>query len=70
MRLLRGLAGRVLACGCLLGVYETYDGGVVSTVDAVGPSCTDRHRLHQPLSEPDQEPAAAIPRAPAPPPQS
>ena len=47
MRLLRGLAGRVLPCGCLVGVYETYRGGVVATVDARGPSCDDsKHRLH------------------------
>lgn len=42
MRLLRGLAGRVLSCGCLVGVYETYNSGVVATIDARGPLC-DRH---------------------------
>ena len=47
MRLLRGLAGRVLPCGCLLGVYETYDKQVVAYVDARGPSCEDRlHQMH------------------------
>ena len=41
MRVLRGLAGRVLGCGCLLGIYEMYGGEVVATVDAKGPTCTD-----------------------------
>ena len=47
MRLLRGLAGRVLPCGCLVGVYETYGGGIVTTIDACGPACNHAtHRLH------------------------
>ena len=49
-RLLRGLAGRALACGCLVGVYETYSGGVIATVDACAPDChRPEHRLHQQL---------------------
>ena len=47
MRLLRGLAGRVLPCGCLVGVYETYSSGIVATIDVRGPLCEcDDHRLH------------------------
>lgn len=47
MRLLRGLSGRVLACGCLVGVYETYEGQVVATIDARGKNCqAPDHRLH------------------------
>ena len=47
MRLLRGLSGRVLSCGCLVGVYETYDGAVVATIDARGSRCqAAQHRLH------------------------
>lgn len=47
MRLLRGLSGRVLSCGCLVGVYETYEGEVVATIDARGQKCQSRdHRLH------------------------
>ncbi len=47
MRLLRGLSGRVLPCGCLVGVYETYDGSVVASIDARGQVChTSNHRLH------------------------
>jgi len=47
MRLLRGLAGEVLTCGCLAGVYETYEGRVVVTIDARGVSCPDpTHTRH------------------------
>lgn len=48
MRLLRGLTSRLLACGCLVGVYETYDGRVVASIDARSSGCTV-HRLHQTL---------------------
>jgi hypothetical protein len=48
MRVLRGLGGRMLPCGCLVGTYETYDGEVVTTIDAPGARCVNsRHRLHQ-----------------------
>jgi hypothetical protein len=40
MRILRGLSSRFLSCGCLAGVYETYDGDVVGIIDAKGPRCT------------------------------
>jgi ATPase subunit of ABC transporter with duplicated ATPase domains len=29
MRILRGLTSRVLSCGCIAGVYETYDGALL-----------------------------------------
>ena len=52
MRLLRGVAGRVLECGCLVGVYETYGGRIVATVDARGASCAQQsHRLHAVLPD-------------------
>ena len=41
MRVLRGLSGKALPCGCLAGVYETYDGRVVTLIDARGPRCAD-----------------------------
>ena len=41
MRILRGLSSRVLPCGCLAGVYETYDGEVVTLLDDTSPECTD-----------------------------
>jgi hypothetical protein len=47
MRLLRGLAGEVLTCGCLAGVYETYEGRVVATIDVRGAACPDpTHTRH------------------------
>jgi hypothetical protein len=53
MRILRGLRGTVLACGCLAGVYETYDGQVVGLLDSRGPDCRNpRHRPGSRLSEP------------------
>jgi hypothetical protein len=74
MRLLRGLSGRVLECGCLVGVYETYDGAVVATIDARGPVCrASDHRLHavipvEALGGQDQEALAGVggPHAPTP----
>lgn len=41
MRILRGVSSRHLTCGCLTGVYETYDGDIVAILDARGASCTD-----------------------------
>lgn len=40
-RILRGLSSRVLPCGCLLGIYETYDGTVIGLVDVKGAGCVD-----------------------------
>jgi hypothetical protein len=41
MRILRGLSSRFLPCGCLAGVYETYDGEIVTIVDARGATCAE-----------------------------
>ena len=41
MRIRRGLSSRVLACGCVVGIYETYAGAVVTIVDERTASCTD-----------------------------
>jgi hypothetical protein len=41
MRILRGLTSRLLPCGCLAGVYETYDGLVVTLLDERQSTCTD-----------------------------
>ena len=46
MRILRGLGGRELPCGCLTGVYETYDGSIVWILDERGEAC--RQASHQP----------------------
>jgi len=39
MRILRGLTSRLLPCGCMAGVYETYDSTVVTLLDDRGPDC-------------------------------
>ena len=41
MRILKGLSSRLLPCGCVAGVYETYEGEIVTIIDAPGPSCAD-----------------------------
>ena len=41
MRILRGLTSRLLPCGCLAGVYETYDGLVTTLLDERETSCQD-----------------------------
>jgi len=41
MRILRGLTSRLLPCGCIAGVYETYDGAVVTLLDDRHASCSD-----------------------------
>jgi hypothetical protein len=41
MRILRGLTSRLLPCGCLAGVYETYDGLVTTLLDEREPTCQD-----------------------------
>lgn len=67
MRFLRGLGGKALPCGCLVGVYETYNGGVVATIDARGPDCDQPdHRLHDvvPLNEPSTVVNSAHPLGP------
>lgn len=41
MRILRGVSSKLLPCGCLAGIYETYDGEIVAILDARGASCAD-----------------------------
>jgi hypothetical protein len=41
MRILRGLTSRLLPCGCIAGVYETYDGPVVTLLDERQSTCQD-----------------------------
>jgi hypothetical protein len=40
MQILRGLSSKILPCGCLTGVYETYNGEVVGILDAKSSACT------------------------------
>ena len=39
MRILRGLTSRVLPCGCVAGIYETYEGHVVTLLDEREATC-------------------------------
>jgi hypothetical protein len=65
MRLLRGVAGRVLPCGCLVGIYETYEGSVVATVDARGATCVQSaHQLHAVVVEATVESTDPLPTPP------
>jgi len=41
MRILRGLSSRFLPCGCLAGIYETYEGEIVGIIDAHGMTCAE-----------------------------
>jgi hypothetical protein len=65
MRILRGLSSRFLTCGCLVGVYETYDGQIVSILDARTSACDDpEHQTGKPVpadsaSAPDGSPQEA-----------
>lgn len=44
MRILRCLSSRRMPCGCLVGIYETYDAEIVAVLDARGAACDDdRH---------------------------
>ncbi|HET9831108.1 MAG TPA: hypothetical protein VFP91_05350 [Vicinamibacterales bacterium] len=44
--ILKGLGSRVLSCGCMVGIYETYGGTTVAMIDAVDPACLEpTHRL-------------------------
>jgi hypothetical protein len=64
MRILRGVGSRVLSCGCLVGLYETYNGRTVAIVDAPNPACADPlHRANAALTIPaerhDNDPPGA-----------
>jgi len=39
MRILRGLSSKFLPCGCVAGVYETYEGTVIGILDAKAGTC-------------------------------
>jgi hypothetical protein len=58
MRILKGLSSRLLPCGCLAGVYETYEGEIVTILDAKAPPCGDtRHEEGKPVPEPILHPS-------------
>jgi hypothetical protein len=50
MRILRGVGSRILPCGCLVGLYETYNGRVIAVIDGCSATCTDpSHRVNAAL---------------------
>jgi hypothetical protein len=53
MRIIRGLGSRTLPCGCLVGIYETYNRRTIGVIDATTPACRESHRVNTVL-----EPAA------------
>ena len=63
LRILRGLGGRTLACGCLIGLYETYSKETIAIVDATGTDCVDRtHRVDSSVDRALIEPRPQPPR--------
>jgi len=61
MRILRGLTSASLACGCFVGVYETYDGRTIGIIDERGPGCADpTHREGTPLCRASGAEVAAL----------
>lgn len=52
MRILRGLKSRLLPCGCIAGIYETYDGAIVALLDDRDAACTQTdHQSGNPVPE-------------------
>lgn len=50
------VAGRVLACGCLVGDYVTWRGSQVCILDGLAPSCTNEsHQLNGVLASPSSD---------------
>jgi hypothetical protein len=63
MRILRGLSSKFLPCGCLVGIYETYDAETVAVLDAPAQSCV--HPAHRAGSVvPVDEDASTVRRSP------
>jgi hypothetical protein len=62
MRILKGLSSRLLPCGCIAGIYETYDGDVVTILDDRAASCRDASHTNGNVL-PDLWPSATSERA-------
>jgi hypothetical protein len=66
--ILRGVGSRLLECGCLVGVYETYDTRIIEIVDARKATCgNSSHRVGARLKRdtgkgPQENPAADRPQ--------
>ena len=64
MRVLRGLSSRFLWCGCLVGIYEAYDGGVLAIVDVRGRTCGDPTHVPDATVQFSEEPGSEHDRVP------
>jgi hypothetical protein len=58
----RIVAGRVLPCGCLVGIYERWTGGCVEILDGRSDSCELGHELNLVLHVTPLEYATKTPR--------
>lgn len=45
MRILKGLSSRRLACGCVVGIYETYSAEIVALVDSREATCDRKEHV-------------------------
>ena len=60
MRILRGLTSRVLPCGCVAGVYETYEGVVVTLLDERESTCQlDTHEIGNRIPDLESAPTSS-----------
>jgi hypothetical protein len=59
-RILRGLTSRLLPCGCLIGLYEAYDGRIVKVLDARGLACEHAEHVPGMRHEPGDEDLRAL----------
>lgn len=59
----RLVAGRVLPCGCLVGVYERWSGGCVEILDGRCESCELSHKVDLVLHVATRDYATDMPRA-------
>ncbi len=64
MRILRGVGSDLLACGCFVGLYETYKGPIVQIIEERGVACHEaQHRagVRLPSDSRRQPPQPAMP---------
>jgi hypothetical protein len=63
MRILKGLSSRFLPCGCVAGIYETYDGLIIAVIDAHGSSCDNGLHGRGKVVPVDTQPVAVAARS-------
>ena len=65
MRILRGLSSKFLPCGCVVGIYETYDSETVAVLDVKSDSCAHPAHRNGNVIPLDPNAAATLPSDPA-----